>query len=123
MSVQTNFGPVDNQKSKVSLLRTLPYSSIQITDGFWAKYQQINRTISLSHGFSMLEEAGNLKNLRIAAGIDTGEFAGYWFADSDVYKWLEAVAWELGRAPDAELAAMGDQAITLVEQVQEKMAI
>jgi len=119
MSVQTNFGPVDNQKSKESLLRTLPYSSVQITDGFWASYQLINRVASLLHGFSMLEKAGNLKNLRIAAGIGTGEFAGYRFADSDVYKWLEAVAWELGRVPDGELAAMGDQAIALVEQAQE----
>jgi hypothetical protein len=119
MSVQTNFGPVDNQKSKESLLRTLPYSSVQFTDGFWANQQRMNRTVSLLHGYSMLEKAGNLKNLRIAGGTDTGEFSGYRFADSDVYKWLEAVAWELGRAPDAELAAMGDQAIALVEQAQE----
>jgi DUF1680 family protein len=119
MSVQTNFGPVDNQKSKESLLRTLPYASVQITDGFWANVQQVNRDVSLAHGFAMLEKAGNLKNLRIAAGIDTGEFAGYWFADSDVYKWLEAVAWELGRKSDAELVAMGDKTITLVEQAQQ----
>ncbi len=119
MSVQTSFGPVDNHKSTESLLRTLPYSSAQISNGFWAQYQHINRTVSLLHGYTMLEKVGNLKNLRIAAGIDTGEFAGYWFADSDIYKWLEAVAWELGRAPDAALAAMGNEAIALVEQAQE----
>lgn len=119
MPMQTNFGPVDNQKSKESWLRTLPYASVQITDGFWANQQWLNRTVSLLHGYKMLEKAGNLKNLRIAAGLDTGEFAGYWFADSDVYKWLEAVAWELGRAPEAELAAMGDEAIVLAEQAQE----
>ena len=116
---QTNFGPVDNGQSKQSLLRTLPYPSVQITSGFWANYQAINRGVSLLHGFSMLEKAGNFKNLRIAAGIDIGKFAGYRFADSDVYKWLEAVAWELGRAPDAALQTMGDEAIALVEQAQE----
>jgi DUF1680 family protein len=119
MPVQTNFGPVDNRKSKESLLRTLPYTSVRITDGFWATYQLINRAVSLLHGYTMLEKVGNLKNLRIAGGSDTGKFAGYWFADSDVYKWLEAVAWEMGRAPDAELAAMGDEAVGLVEQAQE----
>ena len=31
------------------------------------------------------------------------------FLDSDVYKWLEAVGWELGRAPDAELARKADE--------------
>ena len=29
------------------------------------------------------------------------------FSDSDVYKWLEAIAWELGREPSAELERLG----------------
>lgn len=119
MLSQTNFGPVDNHKSKASLLRTLPYTAVHLTGGFWANVQQVNRSASLAHGYDMLEKAGNLQNLRIAAGLAKGNFAGFWFADSDVYKWLEAVAWELGRAPDAELAAMGDAAIALVAQAQQ----
>ena len=39
--------------------------------------------------------------------------------DSDVYKWLEAVGWELGRRPDPELARQADTAITLVADAQE----
>jgi len=34
-------------------------------------------------------------------------FRGLVFVDSDVYKWLEAVSWELGREPSAELGAAG----------------
>ena len=40
------------------------------------------------------------------------------FLDTDVYKWLEAVGWELGRAPDPALAALADEAIELVAAAQ-----
>jgi len=118
-AVTSGAGPVDNSSSFRSVLRTLPFRSTRISGGFWANYQQVNREVSLPHGFAMLEEAGNLRNLRIAAGLEQGEFAGYWFADSDVYKWLEAAAWELGRAPDGPLQAMVDQAIDLVQAAQQ----
>ena len=113
-----NAGPVDNGKSSQSALQTAAYDAVQIRGGFWAKYQQINREVSLAHGFSMLEEAGNLRNLRIAARDEEGDFSGYWFADSDVYKWLEAVGWELGRAEDVVLGEIADEAISLVEKAQ-----
>ncbi len=119
MPDRNSAGPVDNGKSSQSALHTLPYSAVQIRGGFWAKYQQINREGSLSHGFSMLEKAGNLRNLRIAAGQEEGDFSGYWFADSDVYKWLEAVGWELGRATEVVLQEMADEAISLVENAQQ----
>ena len=57
------------------------------------------------HGLRKLEAAGNLDNLRIAAGRRTGPFRGRVFMDSDVYKWLEAAAFEMARAPSAELSA------------------
>ena len=41
------------------------------------------------------------------------------FMDSDVYKWLEALGWELGREPSAELAALGDACIGLIAAAQE----
>lgn len=112
-------GPVDNRHSQKSAIYTLPFTAVQITNGFWASYQHTNRTISLAHGFEMLEKAGNFANLRLAADQAKGEFSGYWFADSDVYKWLEAAGWELGRAADGELQEMADQAIALVEQAQQ----
>ena len=40
------------------------------------------------------------------------------FLDSDVYKWLEAVGWELGRGADADLAAAADEAIAVVAAAQ-----
>ena len=61
----------------------------------------------IPHGFEQLRLAGNLTNLALAAGANgryrtLGQAIGldYPFLDTDVYKWLEAVGWELGRGPD-----------------------
>ena len=41
------------------------------------------------------------------------------FSDSDVYKWLEALAWELGREPSAELERLARETTELVAAAQE----
>jgi DUF1680 family protein len=86
-------------------------------DGFWSQQQRVNKR-SLEHGHAMLETAGNFANLRSAAK-GRGAFRGPVFMDSDVYKWLEAAAWELGRSPDAGLRDRVDAAIDLVGAAQE----
>ena len=69
----------------------------------------------IPQGGQRLREAGNLDDLRLAADgvVDPARFRGPWFMDSDVHKWLEAVAWEQGREPSADLAAE-QRAITQV---------
>ncbi len=112
-------GPVDTAASSRTLLDTLPFSAARFTGGFWSRYQEINRSVSLQHGYAMLEQAGNFRNLRIAAGRETGSFTGRNFYDEDIYKWLEALGWELGRAPDPELQRMADEAIELIAAAQQ----
>ena len=75
----------------------------KITGGFWAPRQARNGEDAIPGGQDQLETAGNLQNLRLAAGIGEGEAIGPVFADSDVYKWLEAAAWEYGRNPNDDL--------------------
>jgi len=119
MSSQGALGPVDNSMSLHSALKTVPYSAVRIKNGFWANRQAINRQVSLQHGYKMLEKAGNFHNLRMAAGWETGKYYGYNFADEDVYKWLEALAWEMGNCPDDELQRMADEVITLISAAQQ----
>ena len=112
-------GPVDNSASSLGALKTVPYQAVRINQGFWAKRQTINRQVSLKHGYKMLEKAGNFHNLRMAAGRETGNYAGLVFYDEDVYKWLEALAWELGNRPDDDLQRMADEVIALVQAAQQ----
>ncbi|MBN1304681.1 MAG: glycoside hydrolase family 127 protein [Anaerolineales bacterium] len=111
-------GPVDNTQSIVSKLKVLSNGSIHIKDGFWAHRQEINRCISLKHGYAMLNKAGNLHNLKAAARMGSGEHLGRNFSDETVYKWLEGVAWEIGREPDRELQQMADEVITIIAKAQ-----
>jgi DUF1680 family protein len=100
--------------------RTLPLDSVSLTEGFWHHKQKINRQVSLRHGYRMLNQSGNLNNLRLAAGSGEGEYRTPVFMDSDVYKWLEAVSYDLSNVPDPELERMADEAIALLAAAQQK---
>ncbi|MEV0235431.1 beta-L-arabinofuranosidase domain-containing protein [Nonomuraea sp. NPDC050786] len=79
-----------------------PLATNRVTGGFWARRLEANRA-AIPLGHERLVEAGSIGNLRIAAGESTGAAQGASFRDSDVYKWLEAVAWEYARSPDEAL--------------------
>ena len=111
-------GPVDVRRSPRALLHTLGPADVAIDGGLWARRQSVNRGSALPHGFRMLETAGNLENLRIAAGRSKGRYRGPVFMDSDVYKWLEAAAYEMARLPDESLARSIDAAIEVVGSAQ-----
>lgn len=112
--------PVDASHSPHAYWRTLPMGDVLLTAGFWAERQAVNRCVTLRHGYEMLEDAGNFHNLRLAAGRKEGGYRGRdWnFLDSDVYKWLEAIAYELAREPDETLQKMADEAIDLIAAAQ-----
>ncbi|HEX2701968.1 MAG TPA: beta-L-arabinofuranosidase domain-containing protein, partial [Solirubrobacteraceae bacterium] len=100
-------------------LRPIDGGGVVIRDGLLADRQRVNREITLLRGAEELERAGTFDNLRIAAGLMSGERRGMVFSDSDVYKWLEALAWEIGRAPSPELEALARETIDLVAAAQE----
>ena len=112
----------------LSRLRPLSATDVSVTADFWASRLEANRARTIPAGFGQLEAAGTLHNFKLAAGsVAAGD--GYRalgvmfdkpfpFLDSDVYKWLEAAGWELGRSHDPTIAAMADEAIGVVESAQ-----
>ena len=118
MTAKATAGPVEAAQSPGAALRTLDIRAVTLDGGLWARRQGVNREAALPHGLRILETAGNLDNLRIAAGRKTGRFRGRVFMDSDVYKWLEAAAFEIARAPSDQLRASSDMLIELVAAAQ-----
>ena len=59
-----------------------------------------------------------IANFKIAAGEMEGDFYGMVFQDSDLAKWLEAVAYQLAADPDPELEKTADEAIDLIGKAQ-----
>lgn len=57
---------------------------------------------------------------RGAAGRTTGTHYGWPFQDSDVYKWLEAVAYSLREKNDPELTKRALEVIDLIAEAQEE---
>ena len=49
---------------------------------------------------------------------DPDKFYGFLFQDTDLYKWIEAVAYSLIRHPDPQLKATADEAIRLIADAQ-----
>ncbi|WP_156144248.1 glycoside hydrolase family 127 protein [Sinomonas humi] len=88
-------------------------------DGVLGRWQRRNRERTIPHGLEQLEAVGNIDNLRGAAGLSNAPFRGPVFADSDVYKTLEAVAWELGHEGDEALRTFYDDTVALLEKAQE----
>ena len=111
---------IDTTQSKYALLKTIEQKKVSVRNGFWSGRQAINHQTSLKHAFRKLEDSGNFNNLRLAAGSGVGEYREPFFMDSDIYKWLEAVSYELVNLPDAELESMANEAIDLLAAAQQE---
>ena len=84
-------------------LRPLTLGEVEITGGPWARRQQVNAGATLAHCQDWMERLGWVANFQHAAGgTIAGNHRGMMFADSDVYKLMEAMAWEVGRSGSAD---------------------
>ena len=87
-------------------LRPLGLHEVRITGGYWGRRQQVNADASLAHIESWLEREGWLGNFDLVRDdAPATERRGREFSDSEVYKFLEAMAWEIGRTGSEALEA------------------
>ena len=103
-----------------SLLRALPLDEVRIRGGFWGERQELNAQTIIAHCQSWMERIGWIANFdAAAAGTVAQHHHGIEFVDSEVYKLLEAMAWELGREHSSELATRYDALVERVAAAQE----
>lgn len=100
-------------------LQGVPFSEVQVKDNLWAPRQETNRTVSIPINFDMLEKAGNLPNLRLAAAGAREGYTGPVFMDSDLYKALEAASYSLATHPDPALEKKLDEIIDVLAKAQQ----
>ncbi len=113
-------GPVSPRATDRLAVHPLALSDVTVTGGFWGRWQRLNREVTTPHALRWLERDGSVGNLRRLRRPDPpGAHRGMWFSDSDVYKVLEGVSWELGRAPDAELARAAGELAEVLRAAQE----
>jgi DUF1680 family protein len=103
-----------------SALRPLGSEEISIIGGFWGDRQELNARVILAHCEEWMERIGWTTNFdRAAGGTVSGQHAGIEFVDSEVYKLLEAMAWELGRQHDDGLDGRYRNLVARVVSAQE----
>jgi uncharacterized protein len=103
-----------------SQLRPLGLAQVQVHGGFWGALQQLNATTIIDHAETWMERVGWIGNFDAAvAGRLPADRQGREFADSDVYKLMEAMAWEIGRTGDPELERRFQALVTRVAPAQE----
>lgn len=91
---------------------------VKITKGFWFDRLEVNATRAIFHQWEQLEASGCIENFRIAAGEEQGFREGWFFADSDAYKWLDAAAHILASHLDQRLLTLVDGLIALIGRAQ-----
>jgi len=111
---------------------------IKITSKFWSRYRNLVRTQMIPYQWNVLNDIAGIKiererndisipnekshaieNFKIAAGKVNGTHYGWTFQDSDVYKWLEAVAYSLREKMDPGIEQKALEVIELIEEAQE----
>jgi DUF1680 family protein len=103
-------------------------------EGLWGAWQERNRSRTIHHTIREVRAAGNLDNLRAVAqpgspvaiereaqGAAPTEYRGrYPFLDTDVFKTLEGIAYEIGRGrADAGTTDFFEEAVALLESAQQ----
>ena len=102
-------------------------TNFRVEDSFWSYFQNLVKDVVIPYQEQILndelpdvEKSHAIENFRIAAGKSDGEYYGMVFQDSDLAKWLEAVAYSLTLGPNPELEQRADQVIELIGQAQQE---
>lgn len=107
-------------------MKEINLNQVKIKDEFWSNRQSLITDVVIPYQESILDDKATgvekshaFANFRITAGLEKGEFYGMVFQDSDVAKWLEAVAYSLSVKPDVDLERRADDIIEIIAKAQQ----
>ena len=109
------------KKENAYPIQPVPFTSVQLTDDFWAPKIKRNHEVTIPIALEKSRETGRIKNFKIAGGLEEGSFCTiYPFDDSDVFKIIEGASYSLQMFPDPELEAYLDTLIHYIDLAQEE---
>ena len=110
---------LDTSRSPKAVLHGVPVSAVRFGEGFWTARRKVNVDVSLPSLLVLFEEKGILDNFRRVSGRKDVARRGPLYTDSDVYKWLEAVAFVLQERDRPQLRQSALNVIAAIEAAQE----
>jgi uncharacterized protein len=106
-------------RSPHAKLRNVPVHAVTITEGFWGTRRETNVKKSIPSMEKLLEANGRMNNYLRLVGRSDAQQSGPVYSDSDVYKWTEAVGFQLQSGDPSELRALAEKIIREIVAVQE----
>ncbi len=98
---------------------SVPFQRVTIDDPFWSPRLTQTASTSLLHQWQQLEASGCIDNFRVASGIKNGIHIGWFFADSDAYKWLDAVSRSHHLSLNPQVRVFADEFIVILQKTQQ----
>ena len=110
---------------ETSKLSNVSLKDVKINDSFWERYIDLVDDVILPFQWELIndnvegaEKSYCIQNFRVACKDEEGIHQGMVFQDTDVAKWLEAVAYSLEKKSNPKLEAIADGAIDLIVRAQ-----
>jgi hypothetical protein len=110
-AASNNAGIADFSKSPFARLKPVPVRAVTIEDGFWSRRRTTNVRSSIPTMHEQLIAHGRMDNFLRLTGKSSAPQKGPVYSDSDIYKWLEGVAFALQSDEHPELRATADSMI------------
>ncbi|MGD0361418.1 MAG: beta-L-arabinofuranosidase domain-containing protein [Bryobacteraceae bacterium] len=112
-------GVVNVTHSPYAKLHAVPIRAVTMGDGFWSARRAINVDQSIPTMLAELEQHGVVDNFLRLEGKKNVARRGPLYTDSDVYKWMEAVAFVLQSGDQPKLRAEFDRLTGIILAAQE----
>lgn len=101
-------------------LHAFAISDVRLGTGVWADRQELNSAVIIPHCEEWMTTLGWVANLeRAADGTIGSSRRGREFADSEIYKLVEAMAWQAARGGSAELDARIEHLVNVIAAAQD----
>ena len=101
-------------------LKKVELNQIDITGGFWAQRQKVNRDVTVWAVKDRYEETGRFGAFDFDYVEGGKKPRPHYFWDSDVAKWMESAAYLIAKQPDDALKAEIESLIDKIEAHQDK---
>jgi DUF1680 family protein len=113
-------GPVSPRETAHTALSPLGLDQVVLTTGGWHDWQVANRAVTTPHALHWLEADGSVDNLRLVGpdGLAGHTRRGPLFTDSDIYKFLEGVGWDLRPDASPELRSITHELVGVLAAAQ-----
>jgi DUF1680 family protein len=112
-------GIIHVDQSPFAKLHSVPVHAVAMGEGFWTPRRKVIFERSIPGSLVLIEKAGVVDNFRRLVSKKDVAYRGPVYADSDIYKWIDAAAYELQSHDNPELRKTVDGLIDEIVAVQE----